>query len=182
MGDFTRCIRHILNEEGSYVNHGKDPGGETKYGISKRAYPQLDIPNLTLDEAEAIYRRDYWDKVSGDSWPDGVALLLFDTAVNMGVKTAILLLQKTVNVEQDGIIGPVTRLAVQKRMPGLLNSYCAERALRYAMNRNLETFGRGWFRRLFRMYWNALSLSLPEKPLPEKSLPLTPDNGEYNGA
>ena len=73
MGDFTRCIRHILNEEGGYVNHAKDPGGETKYGISKRAYPHLDINNLTLDEAEAIYRLDYWEPVQGHSWPDVLA-------------------------------------------------------------------------------------------------------------
>lgn len=178
MGDFTRCIRHILNEEGGYVNHAKDPGGETKYGISKRAYPQLDIPNLTLEEAEKIYKRDYWEPVLGNQWPDGLALLLFDTAVNMGVKTAIVLLQKTLNVEQDGIIGPVTRLAAQKHMPFLLNSFCAERTLRYAMNKNLETFGRGWFRRLFRMYGFALALSFPEKP----SLSIPPNSGDDHGA
>lgn len=177
MSDFTRCIQHLLNEEGGYVNHAQDHGGETKYGISKRAYPQLDIAALTLDEAEAIYRRDYWDLIQGDAWPDGVALLLFDTAVNMGVKTAIALLQKTLCVEQDGIIGPVTRLAAQKKMPFLLNSFCAERALRYAVNKNLETFGRGWFRRLLRIYGFALALSLPEK-----TSTLNPESGDYHGA
>ena len=60
MSNFDRAFRFLIGEEGGYVNDPADPGGETKFGISKRAYPQLDIKSLTLDQAKAIYRRDYW--------------------------------------------------------------------------------------------------------------------------
>ena len=88
MGDFNRCIDLVLAEEGSYINHPDDPGGETKFGISKRAYPQLDTPALTLARAVDLYPTDYWQPINGDPFPDGLALLLLDTAVNIGPNPA----------------------------------------------------------------------------------------------
>jgi lysozyme family protein len=78
----------IFKWEGGYVNHAEDPGGETKYGISKRAHPDVDIKELTKAQAEEIYYRDYWLKAGCDKlpWPDCV--VHFDAAVNMGVGRA----------------------------------------------------------------------------------------------
>jgi hypothetical protein len=59
---FERAVAFVLRHEGGYVNDPRDPGGETKYGISKRAYPRLDIKGLTEADAKEIYRRDYWEK------------------------------------------------------------------------------------------------------------------------
>ena len=89
MGDFYRCIDFILAEEGGYANHPADPGGETKYGISKRAYPHLNIAALTLEDATELYQRDYWQPIHGEAFPDGLALLLFAAAVNQGLNTAV---------------------------------------------------------------------------------------------
>ena len=85
--------------------------------------------------------------------------MLLDTAVNMGVRTAIKLLQRALNLTEDGVMGHVTITAAQNAPPGLLENYGAERALRYAKNPNVATFGRGWFRRLFRLYDRAKSLA-----------------------
>ena len=82
MSNFNRAVEHLLVEEGGYVNHPEDPGGETKFGISKRAYPSLNIKDLTVNEAKEIYKRDYWDHFPMDDLPDGVAFSLFDFAVN----------------------------------------------------------------------------------------------------
>ena len=82
MGDFPRCIELILAEEGGQVNHPRDPGGLTKYGISQRSYPDLNIAALTKETVVALYRRDYWNPVHGDELPDGLDLLLLDCAVN----------------------------------------------------------------------------------------------------
>ncbi len=71
-----------------YVDNLADPGGETNMGISKRQYPQLDIKNLTLDQAAEIYPRDYSTPAGCDGLPDGAALAVFDTAVNIGVGRA----------------------------------------------------------------------------------------------
>lgn len=96
----------------------KDTGGYTVDGLSSRAYPDLDLNKLTLDEKKAIYKRDYWDKIKGDDMPYQLSLAVFDTAVNCGVRQASLLLQRAINcfvdsaIDTDGIIGPKTIAAV----------------------------------------------------------------------
>ena len=113
MADFNKAIERVLINEGGYVNDQNDAGGETKYGISKRAYPSVDIKNLTTDEAKAIYKRDYWDKIKGDDIAsDEVAYEIFDTAVNMGVRTASKIAQIVSKVHPDGIIGDKTLNAI----------------------------------------------------------------------
>jgi hypothetical protein len=88
---FEAAMNFVLRWEGGYVNDPYDPGGETKYGISKRQYPHLDIKNLTLDQAKEIYRRDYWAPSGCDKLPPQAAVALFDTAVNIGVRRALSL-------------------------------------------------------------------------------------------
>ena len=165
MGQFQHCIKVILTEEGDLSDHASDPGGLTKYGISSRAYPTLNIRALSIEDAEDIYRRDYWRPIHGDALPSGIALLLFDSAVNFGAGAAIKLLQRALKVTEDGIMGVETLNAVERishRAPvQFLIDLCAERALRYARNSNLNTFGRGWFRRLFRVYDIARSQQFP---------------------
>jgi len=94
MTDFDRAMEFTLKWEGGYVNDPKDPGGETNWGISKRAYPMLDIKDLTRDEAKDIYEHDYWRKCGADAllWP--MNLVVFDTAVNMGVHRAKIMLSE----------------------------------------------------------------------------------------
>lgn len=87
--NFEKAVAFVLSHEGLYSNNPADPGGETKYGISKRAHPDMDIKNLTLDEAKAIYRNGYWDDCNCDMLPYPFDVAIFDTAVNMG-KTAAL--------------------------------------------------------------------------------------------
>ena len=159
MGDFHRCIELILDEEGGLANHRKDPGGLTKYGISQRAYPNVNIELLTVDQAKAIYHRDYWLPIRGDLLPAGLDLLVLDCAINQGATTAVLLLQKAIGVRADGNIGPVTLNNALHAMRQALDSFSAERALKYEFNRNEEVFGRGWYRRLLRMHRRAWQLA-----------------------
>ena len=158
---FDFAMNFVLSEEGGTANHPRDPGGLTRFGISKRSYPDLDIANLTRDGAISIYARDYWKPICGDALPSGLALLVFDCAVNQGVGTAIRLLQESLYVPVDGVLGPVTLQAAQRSGPDLLREFCCRRAFRYEINRNEKTFGLGWFRRLFLAYTKALSRSLP---------------------
>lgn len=133
MADFDRSFRFLIGEEGGYVNDPADPGGETKFGISKRAYPHLDIKALTLEQAKAIYRRDYWDPLQLDLRPWGPALVLFDAAVNHGLARARALFAKVATSSQPFVI-----------------AFQAERALLYAALPTFSRFGRGWMRRLLR--------------------------------
>ena len=148
--NFDQAFEKVIGHEGGYVNHHKDPGGETKYGISKRAYPNVDIKNLTLAQAKQIYKRDYWDKCHGDSLPDDVRFDMFDFAVNAGISAAIRVMQRALNVADDGIWGPRTTAAAKaaaaspqyldKRFNGFRLKY-------YTSLKGFDTFGRGWVNR-----------------------------------
>ena len=78
-------IKKTIGVEGGYVNDPVDPGGETKYGISKRSYPQVDIKNLTLDGAAEIYERDFWNRMRlSELTSQRIAWKVFDIEVNTG--------------------------------------------------------------------------------------------------
>jgi lysozyme family protein len=81
---WERAINFTLRWEGGYINHPNDPGGETKYGISKAAFPDLDIKNLTIEDAKEIYNKKYWMPLECYKMDDALAIAVFDTAVNVG--------------------------------------------------------------------------------------------------
>lgn len=85
---FDRSVEIVLRFEGGYVNNPADRGGPTKYGISKRAHPNVDIENLTVEDAKKIYYKDYWIPSGASSMKYPMSLVVFDTAVLMGVHTA----------------------------------------------------------------------------------------------
>jgi lysozyme family protein len=110
---FDEIIGTVLHHEGGYVNDPKDPGGETNYGVSKRAYPDVDIKNLTEDDAKDIYRRDYWQKYKCEELPKELRHIYFDMCINMGAGRAVKIMQETANAKGanlkiDGGMGPMT--------------------------------------------------------------------------
>lgn len=125
MADFDTAIAFILDQEGGLVNNPEDPGKLTKYGISQAAYPTVDIANLTVDDAKAIYRRDYWTPMGCDGMADPWALLALDSAVQHGIPEARLLLQS--NRIADALW---------------------HRVRFYDQLKTFNTFGRGWVKRM----------------------------------
>ena len=153
---FDRAFELLIGSEGGYVNDPNDPGGETKYGISKRSYPHLHIESLTLADAKRIYHRDFWAFVSGDALPWPLSYFVFDAAVNQGVAPAIRILQQALGVDADGVIGPQTLSAVGKfPQSEVCALYLAMRGVRYAGTRNFNIYGLGWLKRLFLAVWDA---------------------------
>lgn len=100
MIDFEFCIKIVLEKEGGYVNDPDDKGGETKFGISKRAFPNLDIANLTIEQAKAIYKKHYWDAINAESIKEELRLTAFDMAVNAGISTAKMILKMANNLSE----------------------------------------------------------------------------------
>lgn len=141
--EFQRCIKFVLEQEcrknkdgtldDGYVHDPHDPGGETKYGISQRAYPKLNIPNLSLGEALNIYYKDYWWVASGLEFPLNVCVL--DCAVNNGTKTAGQFLQ---NCEKDW-----KKFIFQREQ-----HYLALLQGKFKTNPNRELYRKSWFQRL----------------------------------
>lgn len=152
---FDKAFPIIIAAEGGYVNDKRDPGGETKFGISKRAYPDLDIKALTLNDAKSIYRKDYWQAAGCDLMPWPMSLCVFDAAVNQGLFTAVALAQKAMNLPDDGVIGPRTKKAFQECSEENISDFMALRACRYANTKNFEIYGRGWMKRLFHVILSA---------------------------
>src|SRR5690349_15926724 len=80
---FKRGLEFVLQHEGGYVNDPNDPGGETRWGISKIAHPKEDIKNLTKERAAEIYFHEYWLPYAAEwSWP--ISICVFDSVVNCG--------------------------------------------------------------------------------------------------
>jgi len=154
-----RAFAWILQTEGGYVNDPRDPGGETRYGISKRAYPAVEISKLSPDDAKAIYRRDYWDACRCSELPAAVALAVFDAAVNQGVGVAARLLQKALVLAEDGVLGPATMGAARAARPDeIVTRMVVARWDRYQHTANAATYLRGWTHRLFRLQAECLGL------------------------
>ena len=115
------CLRFVLRWEGGYVNHPSDPGGATNKGVTQRTFdswrlragkPRADVRTITDEEVHAIYAVDYWLAAKCDTLPAPLDLVVFDTAVNMGVGRAVRFLQHAVGERDDGEFGPLTREAV----------------------------------------------------------------------
>ncbi len=150
MNIFDYALEFTLKHEGGYVNDPADPGGETIYGISRRAHPEAWAGGRpTKATASLIYRRDYWDACRCDELPAAVAVVVFDTAVNCGCKRAAIMLQRAVGTKQDGAIGPATIRQANQLDAGTTARLITE--YRQAYYRTLPTFGRfgkGWTNRV----------------------------------
>ena len=153
-GGFDTSAHDRGNWTGGAVGAGQLRG--TKYGISAASFPTLAIAELTLDQAQALYRSHYWIPLAGDALPPPVALIAFDCAVNQGVSIAATLLQAAAGVAADGAIGPVTLAAVAQATPqALVVEIAARRAVRYAAG-DMAAYGLGWMRRLMKVAAQSL--------------------------
>lgn len=146
---FDRAFDRLMRLEGGYVNDPRDPGGETKWGISKRAFPSLEIASLTREDARDLYRRELWDKHEMEQIPESVSYQVFDFAVHSGIDTAMRKLQQAVGVADDGYIGPITRAAMALFTPhDLVVRYLATRLLFLTKLKNWKDSGAGWANRI----------------------------------
>ena len=146
---FDQAFERLIGHEGDYVFHPKDPGGETKYGISKRSYPNEDIKNLTLERAKEIAFQDYWLAAGCPAVPEAVRFDLFDMAYNSGVDRAIKTLQEAAGSEPDGVFGQYTLIAINQMGPETVSKRFTGHRLRFmASLKTWPAFGRGWARRI----------------------------------
>lgn len=149
MTRFERAFAIVVGHEGGYVNNPADPGGETKWGISARSYPALHIASLTIEDARAIYLRDYWTRCRCDDLAGPLALIVFDAAVNNGVAQASRWLQIAVGVVPDGVVGPATiARALARNEVAAAADVHSRRILMMAALPTWQKFGAGWAKRL----------------------------------
>jgi lysozyme family protein len=136
---FIGALGRVLQDEGSLSDNPGDEGGETKYGISQRQYPSLNIAALTIADAAAIYYRDWWTRFNFGALPGPIGAKAFDLAVNMGPRSAIICLQRATRacghaVPEDGDIGPITISAASAAdAAALLAAFRSEAAAYYRL-------------------------------------------------
>lgn len=158
---FERAVNFVLRQEGGETT---DTGGHTKYGISSKAHPDIDLSTLTIAGAKEIYRNRYWAPIRYIQWP--VTLALLDASVNMGQLAAVALMQKAINdllgrpaLKEDGLLGPATNRALTTFRPPLLACQLAARTTenriawycRLASQDKYKPYLRGWVLRCARL-------------------------------
>ncbi|MBC7954058.1 MAG: hypothetical protein H7Z12_19850 [Rhodospirillaceae bacterium] len=165
---FNALARDLLNDEGgsALTNRATDKGGQTRFGISKRSHPDVDVVNLTRDGALAIYRAKYFDTARVAELPTVLAKMVFDGAVNHGVPSAGFMLQSAYNqliqdldiagadpLKADGVTGDKTIAAIAALDPvqilALTTLFCSQRMIRYGSDATWSANGHGWSRRLW---------------------------------
>ena len=152
----ARAMAFVLRMEdptgtGVVVEDPNDPGGVTKYGIALRAHPELTadiIRALTQPQAVAIYSTHYWQPIEGDRLPIWIQTPMLDAAVNQGVGTAIRMLQETIRVPVDGVLGPNTLRVLLASQQGLVVSrFFARRIAHYMLDKDWPHYAVNWCQR-----------------------------------
>lgn len=160
-GQFDFCFQQTLGHEGAFGADPKDKGNwtggkvgvgqlkGTKYGISAASYPDVDIKNLTVEQAKKIYKRDFWDRMKCDSMPAGVDFSLWDFGVNSGTSRAVKTLQAALDIGVDGLVGNQTKAHAQAADPAQLVNELND--LRLEFLKDVSTwslYGKGWSNRI----------------------------------
>jgi lysozyme family protein len=131
MPSFADALVKVHLQEGgaAFTNFKTDKGGPTRWGVTQGAFDKWksrklgrpykstidEIKNMSKADSIAIYKEDYWDKISGDkikSFP--VAYAIFDQAVNGGPETIVQMTQRLLGIADDGIAGKNFITAVNK--------------------------------------------------------------------
>jgi len=162
MKGFTEALGIVLQHEGGFVDHPDDPGGATNKGVTQAVYnawrrargePTRSVREITDVEVRVIYQDHYWQRGRCHEMPWPVSLLHFDGCVNHGITGAARVLQRTLGVAADGVIGPVT-LGTLKQRPAVPLAYGIlwERLAYYvricSARPASRTFLLGWLRRV----------------------------------
>lgn len=168
---YTTAQAFVLTAEGKYVNNPLDPGGPTNLGVTQHAWSIwighpatiADIKALTPAIIAPFYKATYWRPVNGDKLPPAIAMLVYQAAVNMGVKRAAQFLQDIVGTNDDGDIGPASLVAIRNKVTAigqtaLMVMYCDRLRTYYRTLSTFSEFGNGWLNRVNNAYNAALVL------------------------
>jgi lysozyme family protein len=125
MADFLQAVNITLVREGGYVDDPDDPGGATKYGITQRDMPGRDMKTLTIPEAIEFYKEKFWNPFYDAIVNSPIGNKLFDMGVLFGVKTTVEIMQRTLQLDDDGIFGSGTLAALNAVLtpPALLQLF-----------------------------------------------------------
>jgi len=165
MNDFKECLDLVLKSEGGWVNNSNDPGGETNLGVTKAVWeewvghPVATLKNLTKADVAPLYEQKYWRPCYGEVLPRGLDFLCFSFGINAGCGRSIKLLQQSIGVVSDGIVGPrVMQKLRESNITNVIKSFSESRREYYRSLKNFPIFGKGWIARTDREEQEALNM------------------------
>lgn len=171
--NFKDSLKHVLDHEGGWADHPRDPGGATMKGVTLTTFrrhcgasmSKTALRNISDDQLGQIYRSGYWDKCRCDQLPSGVDYAVFDAAVNSGPGRSAKWLQAAVGAKQDGGIGPKTLVKVKQHDAVSITEMMCDRRLAFLQRLDTwDTFGRGWGRRVESVRATALEMATGKAP------------------
>lgn len=152
---FQAFTDEVIRIEGGYVNDPDDPGGETKYGITKRLAMAHGYSGRMIDmtqiEAKELYRKSFWNNSLAANIMNDSAFNIYLLSIHSGNKQAMVILQRAVGVTADGLIGPATLNAVSQSSESLLIEALCYRTLDFYVLISPKTrykYLQGWRNRL----------------------------------
>ena len=166
--NFTDCLELVLKHEGGFVDHPKDPGGMTNLGVTKKVWEEWkghpvtekEMRELTPAIVAPMYEMRYWRTSYCEKLPRGLDLLVFSMAVNAGAGRSVKLLQDSIGLMADGIIGPRTMARINEtNVETLIDKFSEIRTDYYKGLKLFPVFGKGWLNRTDKERLEALQLA-----------------------
>lgn len=152
---YNKAFSFMQANEGGFSDHKKDKGGKTLFGISSYYFPEiykrLEAAQTDLERHEILfkfYHDNFWNKLYDQIRSERLAIRLFDLGANLGVKSAVKLLQGVSGANKDGVFGQQTLHAVN--LYDIYGDFIAEADKYYRSLPDFPTFGKGWISRLYR--------------------------------
>lgn len=93
LGGFQGADAFVAGKEGGFVanDNGKGP---TNFGINQTANPDIDVKNMTPEQASQVRKSRYWDAIHGDALPPALQPVAYNFAIQAGAGAANNLLQQ----------------------------------------------------------------------------------------
>ena len=166
--NFRDCLELVLKHEGGFVDHPKDPGGMTNLGVTKKVWEEWvghpvtekDMRELTPEIVAPMYEMRYWRTSYCEKLPRGLDLLVFSMAVNAGSGRSVKLLQDSIGLVMDGIIGPITMARINEaNVETLIDKFSEAREDYYKGLKLFPVFGKGWLNRTDKERLEALQMA-----------------------
>lgn len=197
MANFNEIVKIALKFEGGFQNFpndsanwtgGKEGSGKligTNRGISTLAFKDAykrdpsvaEMQNLTEEQAKDIYRKNYWNKISGDNIENqNLAYLIFDTFIASGY-IGLIRIKKGLNdlignkvFPEDSTIFKLDQVAeINKLDPKKTFDYLKQKEIdfrNYLFEKNPSKYGKfikGWLNRLNNITFEDIKTEVKKK-------------------
>jgi len=168
IGNFKECLALVLKSEGGYVNNPSDPGGMTNLGVTKRVWEEYTghevdektMRGLTPELVAPLYEQKYWRPCYGEVLPRGLDYLCFSFGINAGCGRSVKLLQQSLGLVSDGVIGPkVMQKLRESNIADVIKGFSESRREYYKSLKTFPIFGRGWISRTDKEEQESLNMA-----------------------